>query len=152
MKGWSIDKVVEFLATGFYSGLSPYAPGTVGTLVATILLWIAFKFGMGLVGFPLVFIVFILGTFLSHHAENLFGEKDAPQIVVDEFAGLLVAMYNLAPTMLIPAFVLFRVFDILKPPPIRNLQKFHGGVGIMLDDILAGIIANLLIQFILHFA
>ncbi|OCL28153.1 phosphatidylglycerophosphatase [Orenia metallireducens] len=147
-----MDKVIEFLATGFYSGLSPYAPGTVGTVVAAILLWIAFKLGMGLVGFPLVFIIFIIGTFLSHYAENLFGEKDAPQIVVDEFAGLLVAMYNLPVTMLIPAFVLFRVFDILKPPPIRNLQKFHGGVGIMLDDILAGLIANLLIQFIVHFA
>ncbi|WP_018247585.1 phosphatidylglycerophosphatase A family protein [Orenia marismortui] len=152
MRGWNRDKVIKFLATGFYSGLSPYAPGTVGTFLGMILLWISFKLGMGRVYFPLIFIVTLAGTYLSHHAENIYDEKDAPQIVVDEFAGLLVAMYGLSAGMLIPAFVLFRVFDILKPPPIRNLQEFHGGVGIMLDDILAGLIANILIRIVLVFA
>ncbi len=143
--------IIEFLATGFYSGLSPYAPGTVGTIAAAIVLWFLFKLGLGVVDFPFVFIVVVMGIYLSEHGEVLYGEKDAQQIVIDEFAGLFIAMYGLPRGMIIPAFILFRVFDILKPPPIRNLQEFHGGVGIMLDDILAGVIANILIRTVIAF-
>ncbi len=104
-----------------------------------------------MVDFPLVFIITVGGIYLAQKAEEYYGEKDAQQIVIDEIAGFFVAMYGLGANMLIPAFILFRIFDILKPPPIRNLQEFHGGVGIMLDDILAGVIANLLIRMVIFF-
>ncbi|WP_035571288.1 phosphatidylglycerophosphatase A family protein [Halonatronum saccharophilum] len=143
-------RIIKFLATGFNSGLSPYAPGTAGTLVGLILVWILLAIGVA-IDFPLVFIITIAGIYLAQKAEDYYGVKDAQQIVIDEIAGFFVAMYGLGANMLIPAFVLFRIFDILKPPPIRNLQEFHGGVGIMLDDILAGIIANILIRMVIFF-
>jgi len=143
------DKVIKFLATGFYSGLSPVAPGTIGTIVAMILalIWLQ-KYTIGL---PIVIILTVVGIVISHWAEDIYGEKDCPKIIIDEWAGYFVAMFGLGINMLIPAFILFRIFDIAKPPPIKNFQELHGGLGIMLDDIVAGIMANLLINLILFF-
>lgn len=144
------EKLVKLLASGFYSGLVPIAPGTAGTIVALILafLWLQ-KYNT--VGFLLVFILIGGGVIISHWAEEIYGEKDSPRIVIDEWAGYFVAMLGLGVNMLIPAFILFRIFDIVKPFPIKNLQQLHGGIGIMLDDVLAGVMANLLIKLILFF-
>ncbi|SJZ31272.1 phosphatidylglycerophosphatase A family protein [Selenihalanaerobacter shriftii] len=141
--------LIKFLASGFYSGLSPIAPGTAGTVVAAVLagVWLQ-KYTINL---PLILVLTLVGIVISHWAEELYGEKDCQKIVIDEWAGYFVAMFGLGINMLIPAFILFRIFDITKPSPIRNLQEFHGGIGIMLDDILAGIMANLLIRLILAF-
>ena len=146
-----MNKLILILATGFNSGLLPYAPGTAGTFVGLILTWLLLHLGVA-IDFPLVFIVIVLGVYVAQQGEDFYGEKDAPQIVIDEIAGFLVAMYGLGSNMLIPAFILFRIFDILKPYPINKLQEFHGGVGIMLDDIVAGVVANLLIKMIIFFA
>ncbi|GAB6136963.1 phosphatidylglycerophosphatase A family protein [Halanaerobaculum tunisiense] len=143
---------IKLLATGFKSGLIPTAPGTAGTVVGAILLALVMQLGIvDPVGFPLVFILVIPGTYIAHQAEAIYGEKDAPQIVIDEIVGLVVAMYGLGMNMLIPAFILFRIFDIYKPYPLNKLQEFRGGVGIMLDDLGAGIVANILLRIIIHF-
>ncbi|MCK8817418.1 phosphatidylglycerophosphatase A [Natroniella sulfidigena] len=145
-----MNKLIRLLATGFNSGFSPVAPGTVGTIVGLALTWLWLIFGFE-INFPLVFILVVVGTYLADSAEKFFGKKDAQQIVIDEIVGFVIAIYGLGINMLIPAFVLFRLFDILKPPPINKFQELEGGVGVMVDDILAGIMANLLLRLILFF-
>lgn len=92
--------------------------------------------------------VFGLGTVTAHIAEGVLG-KDSGRIVIDEFAGFLISVFSLplTPGYLIAGFFLFRFFDILKPPPIRNIERtIGGGLGVMLDDAAAGLAANLLLQ------
>ncbi len=126
----------------------PYAPGTFGSLAGLVFIW-AVKPD----DFWQVFIIiacFILGVISSHAAEKEFGLKDSPKIVIDEFVGYLVSIAFLPLTFgyIISAFFLFRFFDILKPFPIRNVERhFKGGLGVMLDDVAAGIFTNLILQF-----
>ncbi len=97
----------------------------------------------------MLFLVIGIGTICSHHAERLLDENDSRHIVIDEFAGYLLSMIFLPPTIayLVAGFLLFRFFDILKPLPIRKIEKiFPGGLGIMADDLLAGIYTNLVLQ------
>jgi phosphatidylglycerophosphatase A len=95
-----------------------------------------------------ILLLFSLGTWTSDEAERSLG-KDSGHIVIDEFCGYLVAVLFVPKTIgyLFAAFVLFRLFDIFKPPPIRNIERaVKGGAGIMLDDVMAGIFANICIQ------
>jgi phosphatidylglycerophosphatase A len=139
--------MAKLIATVFYIGYAPVAPGTFGSLAALAFVWI-FKPDV----LPLLAIltaVFIAGVLSSHAVEKNTGIKDGKYIVIDEFAGYLVSVAFLPLTggYIISAFFLFRFFDILKPPPIRNIEKtFHGGLGIMLDDLSAGIFTNILLQ------
>ena len=135
---------VHFLALGLGSGLSPRAPGTMGTLAAVpfVLLWQQ----LPLWGFALVVVLgFLLGVWLCEVAARNLGVHDHPGIVWDEFVGYWLTML-FAPSgwiWLVIGFVLFRVFDILKPWPIGWAdRRVSGGMGIMLDDILAGIYAG----------
>lgn len=92
--------------------------------------------------------VFGLGAVTAHIAEGILG-KDSSRIVIDEFAGFLISVFSLplTPGYLAAAFFLFRFFDILKPPPISNIERtVRGGLGVMLDDAAAGLAANLLLQ------
>ncbi|MGM0471944.1 MAG: phosphatidylglycerophosphatase A family protein [Bacillota bacterium] len=140
------NRVLKFLATGCYSGLAPLAPGTVGTIAAMILAFIWLQsFSINLY---LVVGLVIAGTIISDQAAELYEIKDAPEIVIDEWAGYFVAIWGLGIQMLVPAFILFRIFDILKPPPIKNLQKLQGGLGIMVDDVVAGVITNLILKLL----
>ncbi|ADL13028.1 phosphatidylglycerophosphatase A family protein [Acetohalobium arabaticum] len=142
-------RIIKLLATGFYSGLSPIAPGTVGTIAALVFAFIWLQ--KYTINFAFILFFVIAGTLISQWAEELYGVKDAAQIVIDEWAGFFIAVFGLGVDNFIPAFILFRIFDILKPPPIKNLQQFHGGIGIMLDDILAGLMANVLLRLVLNF-
>jgi len=136
------------LATGFGVGYSPIAPGTLGTLVAIPIYYFLSEipsplFEITLVGF------FFLSVWISENAERFFGKKDDQRIVIDEIVGFLVTMLWVPKTILfiIIGFLLFRFFDILKPFPIRHLEKkLKGGYGIVLDDVLAGIYANIVLH------
>lgn len=126
--------------------MRPRPLGTAGTAAALIFLALL-KPSTPL--FLLITVVsVVLGTIASEMAEKELGEKDSGHIVIDEVAGYFIAMLFLPQTFgyFVAAFVLFRVLDVLKPPPIRGLQYLHGGVGVMADDIAAGIIANIAIQ------
>lgn len=132
---------VQFLAFGFGSGLSPRAPGTAGTAVAVPLYWLVS--GLNLPLYTLfVLVTAVLGVWICGHASRQLGVHDHPGIVWDEFVGYWIAMWALPaqwPWML-SAFLVFRVFDIVKPWPISMLdRKVKGGLGIMVDDILAGV-------------
>jgi phosphatidylglycerophosphatase A len=144
---------VLWLAFGFGSGLSPKAPGTMGTLAAIPLYLLLAK--LPLMGYALVVLgSFIVGCWLSGEAAKRLGVHDFGGIVWDEFVGYWITMFA-APAgwlWIAVGFVLFRVFDIWKPWPIRVAdQQVHGGLGIMLDDVLAGIYAGLALQALAYF-
>jgi phosphatidylglycerophosphatase A len=148
-----IKNPIHLLAFGFGSGLSPVAPGTFGTLVA-IPIYLALMYSASSLVYLLVVILFsLLGFWLCGKTAKDLGVHDHPGIVWDEIVGFLITMY-LVPlnwAWILAGFVLFRVFDILKPWPIRRIdQKVEGGLGIMLDDILAGVFAWVVLQIIVN--
>jgi len=134
---------VHILASGFGSGLAPRAPGTFGTLAAIPIVLLAQLLpAWQYAGVTLM--MFVAGVFICGRAARDWGVSDHPAIVWDEIVGLLVTM-SLAPVgmaWLVAGFMLFRLFDIAKPWPICSVdQRVHGGFGIMLDDVVAGIFA-----------
>lgn len=138
--------ISKIMATVFFVGYVPFAPGTCGTLAGMLFIWLlkpSFLWQLAI-----LIAVFIIGIKASGMAEKAFGEKDSKQIVIDEFAGYLcsIILLPLTPAYMIAAFFLFRFFDILKPPPIRMFEKIGGGAGVMLDDVAAGVITNAVLQ------
>jgi phosphatidylglycerophosphatase A len=141
--------IAQTIATFFYLGYSPFAPGTVGTLGAIALFY-------SLSHFPTpVYILFFLGftiisIWASGEAEGIFGKTDPGQVVTDEVCGYLVTMFLIPPSLrnIILGFLLFRFFDILKPPPTRQLERLPGGFGIVIDDVFAGIYSNMILQVV----
>ena len=143
--------VIIFIAQGAYAGRSPVAPGTAGTL-AGVLLYLLMN---GL--FPGIYLIvclflFVLGTWVAGRAEKALGRTDHPSIVIDEIAGYMVSMFMVPPAwgFLVAGFFLFRMFDIVKPYPLKRLQDLHGGLGVMLDDIGAGVYANIVLQMVMY--
>lgn len=144
---------VHFFAFGFGSGLSPLAPGTVGTLAA-IPLYLLLS-GLSLPLYLLLLLIAVaVGVWLCGESAERLGVHDHGGIVWDEFVGFWITMLA-APAgwwWIALGFVLFRVFDIWKPWPIKRIdQQVKGGLGIMLDDVLAGLYALLLLQTIAYF-
>ena len=144
---------ILLLATGFGVGYSPIAPGTLGTLLA-----IPIYLFLSRIPFPLYELTlvafFFLSSWISENAQKYFGKQDDQRIVIDEVVGLLVTMLWVPKTILfvIFGFFLFRFFDILKPFPIRHLErKWEGGYGVVLDDVLAGVYSNVILQIISYF-
>lgn len=137
------EKLITFLATGFYSGLSPFAPGTAGTLVGVFICLLCLPMPWIL---RLLFVLALLALsfYVAGEAENIYQKKDDQRIVVDEIIGLQITMLPVAINglNLCAGFVLFRIFDILKPFPLKNLQELPGGWGVVADDVGAGIYAG----------
>ena len=144
---------IHFLSLGFGTGLAPQAPGTFGTLAAIPVVVLAAS--LGLTGFIIATVVAcVVGVFFCDYTAKAMGEHDHPAIVWDEIAGFMVAMLAVPISWqtLSVAFILFRIFDILKPWPIRYLDKHvSGGVGIMLDDILAGLATLAILHALLSY-
>ncbi|MGA1865240.1 MAG: phosphatidylglycerophosphatase A [bacterium] len=135
------------LTTGFGLGYLPVCPGSFGTLEAIgvyfLLLKLSPPFHLGIIIF-----VFLLGVWISNQAEVIWKKKDPGEIIIDEIVGYLITM-GLLPFSLIKAiagFLLFRIFDIFKPFPIRRIERIGGGWGIMLDDAIAGLYAALILR------
>lgn len=144
-----MDKVVLFLARGCGSGLLHPAPGTWGSAAALLIGVIWSFFG----GIPLWFIVVtgILGVYICDSGEKQLGIHDAPEIVFDEWIGMWITLWQV-PLVLMPvAFLLFRLFDISKLGPIGKIQDLPGGLGIMADDVLAGIAGRLVLAAVMFF-
>lgn len=136
-----------FFALGAGLGLSPKAPGTVGTLLAIPLL---FLMPQSVLAYLLVVaVLFAFGVWCCDVCARELGVHDHPGIVWDEIVGYLLVMVAVPRTLVfvVAGFILFRIFDILKPWPIRWVDKrIHGGIGIMLDDVLAAVFAGLVLQ------
>ena len=141
---------VLFLAFGFGSGLAKKAPGTFGTLVAVPIYWLFAQTNLFVYSL-LTLIVTVAGIWICDSAAKKLDEHDSGGIVWDEIAGYLITMWlvPLSWQAMALGFVLFRVFDILKPWPIKWIDRqVHGGLGIMLDDVLAGVFAGGLLLWI----
>lgn len=145
MKNW----VIKTLATGFGLGWAPVAPGTFGTLGAIPLYILLSQFS------PLAYMaatlaLIILAVFVAELAESLFQSYDSKHVVIDEVVGFLVAMVWVPVNLknLAVGFLLFRLFDALKPWPISVLdRRIKGGIGVVIDDVAAGLITSVLMQF-----
>ena len=142
---------IHFLAFGFGTGLSPKAPGTVGTLAAIPLYIYISQFS--LTNYLIILIILTIFSFyIAGKSSEMLGVHDHGGIVIDEICGYLVTMI-LAPNSwlaIVIGFVLFRIFDIFKPWPIKQLDKnIQGGAGIVIDDLMAGIYALLSLQLVL---
>ncbi|MGJ8691919.1 MAG: phosphatidylglycerophosphatase A family protein [Thalassotalea sp.] len=147
---FNLKDPVQFLALGFGSGLAPKAPGTFGTLAA-VPLFILCHYLSNINLALLIVVMAVVGIYLCGKTAEAVGVDDHPAIVWDEFVGFFITMYFSPVTWatLLVGFLLFRFFDILKPWPISIAdKKLHGGFGIMLDDILAGLAALAIMQFI----
>lgn len=147
-----VRRLACLLALGFGAGRAPVAPGTFGTLVA-VPVYLALAAAGPYVYAGAVLVLFTAGLWLCTVAERELGAHDHPSIVWDEIVGYLVAMF-LAPrggAWVVLGFVLFRLFDIWKPFPIRLLERrVRGGLGVMLDDVLAGLYGFAVIQAVSH--
>ena len=130
----------HFIALGFGAGLSPWAPGTLGTLLAIPLaLWL--RWYAGDIEYAVVLVaLFGIGVWASQVTGRELGQPDHGGIVIDEVVAFLLVLFftGITPERIAIAFALFRFFDIVKPQPIRHFDKnWHGGLGVMFDDILA---------------
>ena len=145
-----MDQFILFVATGFGLGRIPTAPGTFGTLAGLPLIWVMTMLSPTASGFFLVCLS-LISIGIADRAETLMNAKDPGAIVIDEMAGYCVTM-SLVPvgfTSLAAGFLAFRCFDILKPWPVRYFEKkFSGGAGVVLDDIMAGVMAALVLKIL----
>lgn len=147
---FNLKNPVHFLALGFGSGLAPKAPGTFGTLAAIPVFLLLSLFSNPVILAAIV-ISSVIGIYLCGRTAKDVGVDDHPAIVWDEFVGFFITMYlsEITLSTIVVGFILFRIFDILKPWPISIAdKKLHGGFGIMLDDILAGLAAFAVMQLI----
>ncbi len=143
---------VNFLALGFGSGLAPGAPGTVGTLPA-VLLWVPLSFLHWSYYLVVVTVLAVAGVWICGKASEATGQHDHGSIVWDEIVGFLITMIAIPFSLaaMIIGFLLFRVFDIFKPWPISWLDKrVGGGLGIMLDDVVAGLLSCAILHVLMQ--
>lgn len=150
-----MKKIILFFATGFGSGYFPVFPGTVGSAVG-----VGIFFGLGFISpSPILFLantvtISILGVWVSGKVEEYLQQNDPRIIVIDEIAGQLVALslFFFVPAniyYIISGFLIFRIFDIFKPYPIRRLERIPHGWGVVLDDLMAGVY-SLLVMIIIY--
>ncbi len=142
----SVGFLTKAFASGLYSGFFPVASGTVGSAVGLLIYWIP-GFENPFVLLPVSLLVLVLGIKASNVMEKVYGE-DPSEVTIDEVLGMWISLAFLPKKILVAAlaFLLFRIFDIVKPYPARRFDNLHGGAGVMLDDVVSAIYANLLLQ------
>jgi len=148
MTGLWKNQLIMLAATGFGLGYSKVAPGTLGTLAALPFIWL-FTYMPGAAGTFFLVCFLLTSVFVADRAEKILGRKDPGAIVIDEMAGYWVTMclVPVTGTTLVAGFIAFRCFDIVKIGPVRYFEKnFSGGAGIVLDDIMAGVLAALTVK------
>ena len=142
-----LNKINHILATGFYSGHLPYAPGTWGSLLMVVLVFF----------FPILNNIYLIsalsigGIAVANYEQRQTGIKDDSKIVIDEMAGQLLTFFTVKTNIpvLIGGFILFRIFDITKPWIIDKVQNLPSGWGVMLDDVLAGLTSLVILKIII---
>ena len=143
-------KIVLFVATGAFVGKVPFAPGTFASLPGLIVCYFLSLTSVSAAALVAIALI-LVAVWVSEHAEKLMGEKDPGSVVIDEVAGMVITMMGIpfGVVTAISGFVLFRLLDIVKPPPVRFFQDdLPGGAGIVMDDVAAGIIANILLRLV----
>jgi len=142
-------RLILLLASGLGAGFSPFAPGTVGTLVA-IPMELLFSSIFSPVYELTILTFFFFSSWIAEKAQNHWQKRDDQRIVIDEIMGYFLTMLWIPKTLLFISvgFLLFRLLDIVKPFPCRQLEKVRGGFGVVLDDVFAGVYANIALQIL----
>ena len=147
-----MTKVAVFIATVAYCGYFPFAPGTAGSAAGLIFYALVWWVGSPIFEVGLIIALFLLGIWAGTTAERYFGGVDPGPIVLDEVVGMLITLAfipGLGLSGAIVGFFLFRVFDVIKPFPAGRLEQLHGGLGVMADDAMAAVYANLSLRAVL---
>jgi len=146
-----VTRLAVFLATAGYTGYFPIAPGTVGSAVGLLVYALVWWTGSPIIELATIAALFVAGTWAGTIAERYFGGIDPGPIVLDEVVGMLItlAFVPVSWAGALAGFVLFRVFDVIKPFPARRFEKLHGGLGVMADDAMAAVYANVLLRLLI---
>ncbi|MDA3793328.1 MAG: phosphatidylglycerophosphatase A [Elusimicrobia bacterium] len=154
-----MKKIIRIIATGFYIGDKLPAPGTMASIAAAAVYYLLFKmvgpFNPSVYWTVMLFII-VIGVFVSGRAaDEIYHEADPPEVVIDEIAGVVIALAFFPEPkigLVVLGLAIFRVLDISKVYPINKLEMIAGGTGIMLDDIFAGVLTNVILRIILFSA
>jgi len=150
-----MKQILLMIATFFKIGYLPLMPGTWASMVTAALVYFIKPYWDApiYIQIPIIVIIFIVGIPAASASEKHFNKKDPRPCVIDEVAGQMVTLLLVPHTIYFYAagFFLFRVFDVLKPPPVSTAEKIPGGLGIMFDDIVAGLYAFGILQLYIHF-
>lgn len=141
-------KLAMFVSTLFLTGFIPLAPGTWGSAVTALVVYFLVPTA-SVFTVPILLLLFLAGVSAVNVLQKHDGTSDNPKIVIDEALGMLISVAFLpkTPFVFISAFIVFRVFDILKPYPVRLAEeRMKGGLGVVMDDVIAGLLANILVR------
>ena len=150
-----MTRLAVFVATVGYCGYFPIAPGTVGSAAGLLFYALVWWSGSALVEIGLIVGLFAAGVWAGTTAERYFGGVDPGPIVLDEVVGMLITLAfipGLGWSGALAGFFLFRLFDVIKPYPANRFEQLHGGLGVMADDAMAAVYANLSLRFLLWVA
>ncbi len=145
-----MTRLAVFIATAAYAGYFPVAPGTVGSAVGLLVYAIVWWMHSPVVEVALIAVLFAAGVWAGTTAEQYFGGIDPGPVVIDEVVGMLItlAFIPVGWSAALAGFFLFRVFDIIKPYPAGRFEQLHGGLGVMADDAMAAVYANLSLRLL----
>jgi len=146
-----MTRVAVFVATVAYSGYFPFAPGTIGSAAGLIVYLLVWWAQSALVESALILGLFLAGVWAGTTAERYFGGIDPGPVVIDEVVGMLIALAFIPVGLsgALAGFVLFRIFDVIKPFPAGRLERLHGGFGVMADDAMAAVYANISLRVLI---
>ena len=147
-----MTRLAVFIATVGYCGYSPIAPGTVGSAAGLIVYLLVWWTQSTVVEAGLIAGVFAAGVWAGTTAERYFGGIDPGPVVIDEVLGMLITLAFMPVTLstALVGFVLFRIFDVIKPFPAGRFERLHGGLGVMADDAMAAVYANLALRAVVY--
>ena len=140
----------KMLGSGFFTGYITIVPGTFGSLAA-LLIYIIPGFEKPVIIIPAIVVFFAYGIYVGNKFDKVYG-KDPRQCTIDEVVGMWISLLFLPKRIIVSliAFIVWRAFDIIKPSPARNLEKLEGGLGIMIDDVVAGFYSLIVLQVLLY--
>ena len=147
-----MTRLAVFIATAGYCGYFPFAPGTVGSAAGLLVYAVVWWMGSPFVELAMIVGLFAAGVWAGTTAERYFGGVDPGPIVLDEVVGMLITLAfipDLGWSGVLAGFVLFRIFDVIKPFPAGRFERLHGGLGVMADDAMAAIYANASLRLLL---
>ena len=147
-----MTRLAVFIATVGYCGYFPFAPGTVGSAAGLLFYALVWWTGSPVLEVGMILGLFAVGVWAGTTAERYFGGVDPGPIVMDEVVGMLITLAfipNLGWSGILTGFVLFRIFDVIKPYPAGRFEEMHGGLGVMADDAMAAVYANISLRLLL---
>ena len=149
-----MTRLAVFIATVGYAGYFPIAPGTVGSAAGLVFYLLVWWTQSTVLEVGLIAVLFAIGVWAGTTAERYFGGIDPGPIVLDEVVGMLITLAFLPVGLsgALAGFVLFRIFDVIKPFPAGRLERLHGGLGVMADDAMAAIYANVALRVVMWLA